>query len=88
MRVVFSSPGWEDYLHWRTTDAALFDRLNALIEDSRRSPFSGLGKPEPLKNDYKGWWSRRLTAEHRLVYRVSGKPGDQALEVLQCRFHY
>ena len=79
---------WEDYQHWQQTDAKLFERLNALIRDSMRQPFRGTGKPEPLKGDLSGWWSRRLTSEHRLVYRVSGSGGAQALEIAQCRYHY
>jgi toxin YoeB len=63
--------------------------VNALIEDARRHPFAGLGKPEPLKGDLAGWWSRRITAEHRLVYRVQGRRGaDQRIEAAQCRYHY
>jgi toxin YoeB len=63
-------------------------RVNDLINDCRRSPFKGLGKPEPLRGDLQGWWSRRINTEDRLVYRVTGKPPDQALEIAQCRFHY
>jgi toxin YoeB len=88
VRIIFSSHGWEDYLHWQATDASVLHRLNALIEDCRRSPFRGLGKPEPLKNDRQGYWSRRITLEDRLVYRVSGSGEAQALEIVQCRFHY
>ena len=64
-------------------------RLNLLIEDTCRNRFSGLGKPEPLKGDLTGWWSRRITNEHRLVYRIAGKPGaDQRIEIAACRYHY
>ena len=63
-------------------------RLNRLIEECRRHPFTGTGKPEPLRRDMRGWWSRRVTAEHRLVYRVVGKDAEQALEIVQCRYHY
>ncbi|MFL6971555.1 MAG: Txe/YoeB family addiction module toxin, partial [Xanthobacteraceae bacterium] len=59
-----------------------------LIKDTGRTPFKGIGKPEPLKHDLVGWWSRRITGEHRLVYRVYGKPPKQILEVIQCRYHY
>lgn len=59
-----------------------------LIEDTRRQPFTGLGKPEPLRGQYKGYWSRRITGEHRLIYRVSGAGEAQALEIIACRFHY
>ena len=89
MRVHFSADGWADYLHWADADATVHCRLNALIEDAGRHPFTGLGKPEALKGDLSGWWSRRLTAEHRLVYRVQGRGGEvQRLEIIQCRYHY
>lgn len=89
MKVHFTADGWGDYRHWARTDPDIHRRLNDLIEDTRRSPFTGLGKPEALKGDLSGWWSRRITAEHRLVYRVQGKRGeDQPVEVVQCRFHY
>ena len=63
-------------------------RVNGLIAEARRRPFQGIGKPEPLKGNLKGWWSRRITGEHRLVYRVAGQGAEQALEILQCRWHY
>lgn len=88
MRIVFSDRGWEDYLHWIDADPTILGRLNDMIENVRLSPFRGIGKPEPLKGDLKGWWSRRLTTEDRLVYRVSGKGDEQRLEIAQCRFHY
>jgi toxin YoeB len=88
VKLVFAPQAWEDYLHWQATDANGLDRLNALIKDCTRSPFKGIGKPEPLKGDLKGWWSRRITLEDRLVYRVTGEGAAQALEIAQCRFHY
>lgn len=89
MNVHFSDDGWDDYLHWARTDATVHQRLNDLIEDVRRHPFTGLGKPEALKGDLSGWWSRRITGEHRLVYRVQGRRGeDQRMEIIQCRYHY
>ena len=88
MRLVFASRAWEDYLHWCETDANTLARVNDLINDCRRNPFKGIGKPEPLRGDLQGWWSRRINTEDRLVYRVSGKAPDQALEIAQCRFHY
>ena len=88
MRVVFSDNAWDDYRHWLGADLKTLNRLNDLIEECRRSPFKGTGKPEPLRGVLQGWWSRRLTQEDRLVYRVEGKPGDQRLEIAQCRFHY
>lgn len=88
MKILFSRHAWDDYLHWQSADPKLLRRLNALIEECRRSPFAGTGKPEPLRGDLQGWWSRRLTHEDRLVYRVTGTGGDQRLEIAQCRFHY
>ena len=88
MKLVWSNEAWDDYLHWQRNDSKVFVRLNALIKAIEQSPFKGPGKPEPLKHSLSGWWSRRITGEHRLVYRVSGKPGEQVLELVQCRFHY
>jgi toxin YoeB len=89
VRVLFTESGWNDYLHWVHTDQDMLDRLNRLIEDTRRAPFTGLGKPEPLRRELSGWWSRRITGEHRLVYRVTGQRGeDQRIEIAQCRHHY
>lgn len=88
MKLVFSETGWKDHLHWRANDATTLKRLNEVIRDAMRSPFSGIGKPEPLRDDLRGWWSRRITGEHRLVYRVSGDGPGQQLEILTCRFHY
>jgi toxin YoeB len=84
----FSSRGWEDYLALLNEDTKALKKLNALIEECKRHPFHGTGKPEPLKNNLKGFWSRRITQEHRLVYRVSGSGDAQMLEIAQCRFHY
>lgn len=88
MRLLFSERAWADYLYWQANDAEMVAKVNILIKDARRSPFSGLGKPEPLKNELKGWWSRRVTREHRLVYRVVGSGDDQTIEIAACRFHY
>ena len=88
MRIVWASDAWDDYLYWQSADPKVFRLINDLINDTRRSPFRGLGKPEPLKYDLKGWWSRRITSDHRLVYRVSGSDSLQQLEILQCRYHY
>ena len=88
MNVHFTDVAWEDYQHWLRHDEAVLRKVNDLIEDSRRRPFIGLGKPEPLKGDLAGWWSRRITGDHRLVYRVAGKRGtDQRIEIASCRFH-
>ena len=88
MKLLWTEKAWEDYLHWRRHDLGTLEKINALIEDIRRNPFRGRGKPEALKFALSGWWSRRITREHRLVYRVSGKPGEQILEIAQCRYHY
>jgi toxin YoeB len=88
MRLVFADRAWEEYLHWQQNDPNVLQRLNALIRECQRTPFTGTGKPEPLKGDFKGWWSRRITLEDRLVYRVTGKGNEQQLEIGQCRFHY
>ncbi len=84
MRIIFAEQGWEDYLHWQATDRKLMERLNGLIRECTRTPFAGTGKPEPLRGPLAGWWSRRLTQEHRLVYRMA----EDALLVAQCRYHY
>ena len=88
MRLVFWPTAWEDVLHWQAEDEKMLARLNALLKECMRAPFKGIGKPEPLSGNLSGWWSRRLSQEHRLVYRVSGKAEAQALEVAQCRYHY
>jgi len=88
MKLAWTSRAWADYQYWRDADEKVFRAINDLIDDARQTPFSGLGKPEPLKFGLKGWWSRRITAEHRLVYRVSGKGDAQRLEIAQCRYHY
>lgn len=84
MKLVFAEQAWEDYLHWQAQDAKILQRLNVLIRECQRTPFAGTGKPEPLRGDLRGWWSRRLTLEHRLVYRVEG----DSLFIAQCRYHY
>ncbi|NEU12924.1 Txe/YoeB family addiction module toxin [Methylobacterium sp. BTF04] len=88
MKLVWSDHAWDDYLHWQSTDRDTLVRINELIRQARRTPFVGIGKPEPVKGNLKGWWSRRISGEHRLVYRVSGTGEGQALEILQCRWHY
>jgi toxin YoeB len=88
VKLVFADKAWEDYLHWQTTDANVLARVNALIRKCRRTPFTGTGRPEPLRGELQGWWSRRVTLEDRLVYRVTGKGRAQQLEIAQCRYHY
>lgn len=88
MRLVFADQAWEDYLYWQASDGNTLERVNELIEECMRSPFKGTGKPEPLRGELHGWWSRRITLEDRLVYRVTGKAPAQQLEIAQCRYHY
>ncbi len=84
MKLVFHEQAWDDYLYWQTADPKVLDRLNGLIKECMRTPFNGTGKPEPLRGPLSGWWSRRITQEHRLVYR----PSDGGLLIAQCRYHY
>lgn len=88
MKGSFSDEGWEDYQYLLNHVPKALSRLNKLIEECRRTPFKGTGKPEPLRDNLKGWWSRRITAEDRLVYRVQGTGKDQVIEIIQCRLHY
>ena len=89
MNISFTSNGWEDLEYWIDNDPDTVTRIKDLIKSIRRDPFRGLGKPEPLRYDLKGYWSRRITSEHRIVYKVSGRKGvDQKCVILQCRFHY
>ncbi len=87
MKLVFADNAWEDYLQWQQADDKVLTRINDLIKECQRTPFKGTGKPEPLKGSLAGWWSRRITKEDRLVYRVTGKGTEQQLEIAQCRFH-
>ena len=84
MDLVWQSHAWDDYLFWQETDKKVLEKINDLIKDCLRNPFKGIGKPEPLKGQYAGFWSRRITDEHRLVYAVK----EKRLHILQCRFHY
>jgi toxin YoeB len=84
MWIRFHPRGWEDYLHWQQTDNAMLRKVNSLIQAIRREPFGGIGQPELLRHDLRGYWSRRITDEHRLVYFVAG----DTVDLLQCRYHY
>lgn len=84
MRYIFVDESWEDYLYWQKTDKKYVKKINKLLKDIFRTPFSGLGKPEPLKYKYKGFWSRRIDNEHRLIYAVK----DEDILIVKCRFHY
>jgi toxin YoeB len=89
MNFEFTLNAWEDLSYWIETDTDVVFKIKELLNDIKRTPFQGLGKPEPLRYDLKGFWSRRITGEHRLVYKVEGKRGeDQKCYILQCRFHY
>lgn len=85
---MFTAQGWADYLALREADPGAHRKLDGLIAECRRDPFRGTGKPEPLKDNFKGWWSRRVSQEHRLVYRVVGSGDTQLIEISQCRLHY
>lgn len=84
MILSFHPQGWDDYLHWQQTDKAMLKRVNLLIRDIQRDPFTGLGKPEPLKFSFAGYWSRRIDDEHRIVYKVT----DDEVIIAQLRGHY
>ncbi len=84
MPIKFSDQAWEDYLYWQGHDKTTLKRINTLLRDIQRSPFEGIGKPEPLKHNLAGFWSRRIDEEHRLVYAVQ----DNTVLVAQCRYHY
>ncbi len=84
MRLIFADEAWEDYLYWQKHDKQMVERINKLIKEIQREPFTGIGKPEALKHALAGFWSRRITDEHRIVYRVE----DSALLIAQLRFHY
>lgn len=84
MILSWAEDAWDDYLYWQKNDKRTLRRINELIRDVKREPFDGIGKPEPLKHNWSGYWSRRITGEHRLVYKVES---DQVL-IAQCRFHY
>jgi toxin YoeB len=84
VNLIFAPDAWEDYLYWQQNDLRILSRINLLIKEIMRNPYSGIGKPEPLKHGLQGYWSRRITPEHRIVYR---KLGDQIL-IAQLRYHY
>jgi toxin YoeB len=87
MRLLWTDQAWEEYLYWQKMDPKTLQSINEILKDIRRDPFKGLGKPEPLKHNLAGWWSRRITREHRLVYRVSGTGAARCVEIAQCRNH-
>jgi len=84
MKYVFVDESWDDYLYWQKNDKKILSKINSLLKEISRDPFKGTGKPEPLKFKYKGFWSRRIDAEHRLIYRIK----DDEILIAKCRFHY
>lgn len=84
MILCWADDAWDDYLYWQQTDRKVLKRVNDLIKDMKRNPFEGLGKPEPLKHQWSGYWSRRVTEEHRLVYKLE----EGSFYIAQCRYHY
>ena len=84
MRITFSKNAWEDYLSWQAEDKKMLKKINDLIKEIQRTPFEGIGKPEPLKFELNGYWSRRIDREHRLVYQVK----NDDLQIFSCRYHY
>ncbi len=86
MKLIFSSKAWDDYLYWQVTDKKILKRINLLIKDIKRSPYDGIGKPEPLKHGLAGYWSRRINDEHRIVYKY--KYNNNEILIAQLRYHY
>lgn len=84
MRIIWSENSWNDYLYWQSTDKKILKKINQLIKDIQRNPFDGIGKPEPLKHQFSGFWSRRITDEHRLIYEIS----ENSISIASCRYHY
>ena len=84
MQIKFADAAWADYLFWQQADKATLKRIHVLIKDIQRSPFEGIGKPEPLRHNFSGFWSRRIDEEHRLVYTID----DDCIVIVQCRYHY
>ncbi|WP_374951799.1 Txe/YoeB family addiction module toxin [Mucilaginibacter sp.] len=84
MKIVLLDQAWEDYLYWQSVDKSTLKKINALVKEIERVPFEGSGKPEPLKHNLAGWWSRRINLEHRIVYKID----NDAIVILQCRYHY
>jgi toxin YoeB len=88
MKYLFTERGFADYCYWADQDRKMLRKLNRLIVEASRSPFEGIGKPEPLRHEFSGYWSRRIDGEHRLVYRVKEAEWGEYIEIVQCRFHY
>lgn len=88
VKIAWEPGSWSEYLYWQQQDPKILVRINELVRDILRHPFEGLGKPEPLRSNLKGYWSRRITQEHRLVYKVEGEGDSRMVVIIQCRFHY
>lgn len=84
MILAWADNAWDDYIYWQKIDQKMLKRINTLIKEIQRQPFTGIGDPEPLKHNWSGYWSRRIDREHRLVYRVD----NEMITVVQCRYHY
>lgn len=84
MKLIFADAAWDDYLYWQQQDRRMVERINKLIKEAQREPFAGIGKPEPLKHALAGYWSRRITDEHRIVYKIDG----DSMLIAQLRYHY
>lgn len=84
MKLIFSTNAWDDYLYWQRTDKKILHRINELIKDIQRNKYQGVGKPEPLRHNLSGFWSRRITSEHRIVYKIE----DDSILIAQLRYHY
>jgi len=84
MILSWADHAWDDYLFWQKTDKKILKRINCLIKEMQRTPFKGIGDPEPLKHTWSGYWSRRINREHRIIYKII----DDALIIVQCRYHY
>lgn len=84
MKIIFLDQAWEDYLYWQNTDKTMLKKVNSLIKEIERLPFEGVGKPEPLKHNLTGLWSRRINLDHRLVYKIE----NESIILFQCRYHY
>jgi toxin YoeB len=84
VKLIFSEQSWEEYLFWQATDRKILTKINALVRDIQREPFGGIGKPEPLRHAFAGYWSRRITDEHRIVYKIQ----DDSVLIAQLRYHY
>ncbi len=85
MNVLFTEAAWGDYLYWQAEDKKTLKKINELIKEIKRSPYEGIGKPEPLRHQLQGYWSRRIDLEHRLVYRLDDR---KTLVIIACRYHY